>query len=454
LNPNAQGDYQMATILPFKGIVYSTDKVGDPAQVVTPPYDVISSDEQEVFYDRHPHNVIRLILGKSSGRDTVADNPHTRAAATYRRWLADGILRQDPTPAFYLTSVEFPFVAGIRTRLGLIARVGLEPFEKGIVLPHEQTYSAIKTERLGLMKACHTNFSPIFSIYPDQGGVLASLQKAVADVPPDMDFRDDRGHRHRLWRITDPALQGLISAQMQALPIFIADGHHRYETALAYRDWAAATLPGVTAEHPANFIMMYLTSMADPGLIILPTHRMLTRISPMAAATFDERARNFFYVRVFPFDRGNCEAVQTTFLNELETAAAQNGIGALLKNRAEFLLLTLKPGVMAQYFGQANAPELNALDVTVLTRVVLIELLGFTQTDLDDKALIGYSSDAREALAAVMKGSCEAGFILNPTRMTQVKQIAEKGLVMPHKSTFFYPKVITGQVLNSLLPEG
>jgi uncharacterized protein (DUF1015 family) len=443
----------MATILPFKGIMYNPDKLGDLAQVMTPPYDVISSDEQQAFYDRHPRNVIRLILGKSSGRDTAADNPHTRAAATYRRWLADGTLRQDPAPAFYLTSVEFPFEAGRRTRMGLIARVGLEPFEKGIVLPHERTYSAVKTERLGLMKACHTNFSPIFSIYPDQGSVLASLQRTVAEIPPEMDFRDDRDHRHRLWRITDPGLHGRISAHMQALPIFIADGHHRYETALAYRDWAAANLPGFTAQHPANFIMMYLASMADPGLIILPTHRMLNRISPMAAAAFGERARKFFCVRFFPFDQENFAAVQTTFLNELGHATAQNGIGALLKNRAEFLLLTLKPGVMGQYFGQEAPPELNALDVTVLTRVVLIELLGFAPADLDDKALIGYSSDAREALGAVLKGSCEASLILNPTRMAQVRQIAEKGLVMPRKSTFFYPKVITGQVLNSLLPE-
>lgn len=444
----------MATILPFKGIMYNPDKVGDPAQVMTPPYDVISSDEQQAFYDRHPRNVIRLILGKSSGRDTAADNPHTRAAATYRRWLADGTLRQDPAPAFYLTSVTFPFESGTRTRLGLIARVGLEPFERGIVLPHERTYSEVKTERLGLMKACHANFSPIFSIYPDaQGSVLASLQQAVAEVAPDMDFRDDRHHRHRLWRIGDAAQHGEMAAHMQALPIFIADGHHRYETALAYRDWAAANQPGFSAQHPANFIMMYLTSMADPGLIILPTHRLLNRIDPMAAAAFDERVQRFFDVRRFPFDRENFQTVQTTFLNQLARAAAQNAIGVLLKNRAEFFLLILKSDAMAQYFGQAEAPELNALDVTVLTRVVLIELLGLTPADLDDKALIGYCSDARETLGAVLKGSCEAGFILNPTRMAQVRQIAEKGLVMPHKSTFFYPKVITGQVLNSLLPE-
>jgi uncharacterized protein (DUF1015 family) len=444
----------MATILPFKGIVYNPDKVGDPAQVVTPPYDVISSDEQQTFYERHPHNVIRLILGKSSGRDSATDNPHTRAAAAYRRWLDDGILRRDPTPVFYLTSVEFPFTGGTRTRMGLIARVGLEPFEKGIVLPHERTYSAVKAERLGLMKACHANFSPIFSIYPDQGDVLASLRQAAAGAPPDMDFRDDREHRHRLWRIADPARHRLISAQMLDLPVYIADGHHRYETALAYRDWAAANLPGFDARHPANFIMMYLASMADPGLIILPTHRMLHRISPTAAAAFAARAQAFFNLQLFPFKRENLADVQTIFLRALERSAGQNGIGVVLKNRSEFLLLTLKPGTMTRHFGHEEAPEVAALDVTVLTRVVLTELLGFSPADLDDKSLMGYSSDAREVLGKVLKGGCEAGFILNPTRMTQVKQIAEKGLIMPRKSTFFYPKVITGQVFNPLLPEG
>lgn len=444
----------MATILPFRGIVYNLDKVGDPALVMTPPYDVISSDEQQGFYDSHPHNVIRLILGKSSEKDTDADNPHTRAAAYYRQWLADGVLRRDPAPAFYLTSVEFPFESSSRIRFGLIARVGLEPFEKGIVLPHERTYSAVKTERLGLMKACHTNFSPIFSIYPDQGKVLASLQQAAAGLPPDMDFTDGRHHRHRLWRITDPSVHAAVSAEMQRLPVFIADGHHRYETALAYRDWAAAHRSGFDANHPANFIMMYLASMADPGLIILPTHRMVTRISESAATGFLQRARTYFSVRSFSFEKGDFETVQTAFLNALETAGTQNCIGTFLKNRSEFLLLTLKPGVMAQYFGEEGAPELDALDVNVLTRVVLMELLGFTQADLDNKALIGYSSDAREALSAVRSGSCDAGFILNPTRMAQVKEIAEKGLIMPRKSTYFYPKVITGQVLNTLLPAG
>jgi uncharacterized protein (DUF1015 family) len=443
----------MATILPFKGIVYNPVKVGDPAQVVTPPYDVISSVEQQTFYERHPHNVIRLILGKSGARDSATDNPHTRAAAAFRRWLADGILRQDPTPVFYLTSVEFPFAGAIRTRMGLIARVGLEPFEKGIILPHERTYSAVKAERLGLMKACHANFSPIFSIYPDQGDILASLHQTAAGTPPDMDFRDDREHRHRLWRIVDLTRHELIAAQMRDLPIYIADGHHRYETALAYRDWAAANLPGFGAQHPANFIMMYLASMADPGLIILPTHRMLNRVNPMAAEAFGARAEEFFNLRRFPFQRENIEAVQTNFIGKLERSAGQNSIGALFKGRPEFLLLGLKPGVMAHYFGREEAPEVNALDVTVLTRVILTELLGFTPADLDDKSLIGYSSDAREAIEAVLQGRCEAGFILNPSPMAQVKQIAEKGLIMPRKSTFFYPKVITGQVFNTLLPE-
>jgi uncharacterized protein (DUF1015 family) len=443
----------MATVLPFKGIVYNPAKVGDPAQVVTPPYDVISSVEQQTFYERHPHNVIRLILGKSGTRDSLTDNPHSRAAAAFRRWLADGILRQDPTPVFYLTSVDFPFAGAIRTRMGLIARVGLEPFEKGIILPHERTYSAVKAERLGLMKACHANFSPIFSIYPDQDDILASLRQAAAGIPPDMDFRDEREHRHRLWRISDPARHGLVAAQMRDLPIYIADGHHRYETALAYRDWVAANLPGFDARHPANFIMMYLSSMADPGLIILPTHRMLKRVSPMAAEAFGARAQAFFDFRLFPFQRENITAVQTIFLGALERSAGQNSIGAVFKDRSEFLLLSLKPGVMAQFFGREEAPEVNALDVTVLTRVILTELLGFTPADLDDKSLIAYSSDSREAIEAVLQGRCEAGFILNPTPMAQVKQIAEKGLIMPRKSTFFYPKVITGQVLNTLLPE-
>ncbi|MBW1759394.1 MAG: DUF1015 domain-containing protein, partial [Deltaproteobacteria bacterium] len=260
----------MAKIIPFKGILYNPTQVDNMVDVVAPPYDVISPEEQEKLHDRHPNNVVRLILGKTSENDTPDNNRHTRAANYFNKWCSEDILSQDKCPAFYLTIVEFSLGNKRIIRYGLIALVGLEPFEKGIILPHEKTFSKVKSERLELMKLCKANFSQIFSLYSDQSGILNSLKDAVADTQPDIDFVDDKGERHKLWRITDAAVHQHVSDAMKEKRLFIADGHHRYETALNYRDWVAKNNPDFNADHPANYIMMYLCSMEDPGLIVFP----------------------------------------------------------------------------------------------------------------------------------------------------------------------------------------
>ncbi|MCX5881184.1 MAG: DUF1015 domain-containing protein, partial [Deltaproteobacteria bacterium] len=299
----------MAKIVPFRGIVYNPERVENLANVATPPYDVITPQEQLAFYERHPWNIIRLILGKTSEKDTPQDNRHTRSAGFFNAWLSEGILVQDPSPAFYLTSIDFSVQSRKITRWGVISLVALEPFEKGVVLPHEKTFSRVKSERLELMKSCHANYSPVFSLYSDaEQMVLNTLRQSCSemapDMKPDMNFVDTYGHRHQLWRVTDVAVHQRISDFMNDKSIFIADGHHRYETALNYRQWIADRTPGFSPEHPANFIMMYLCGMEDPGLVILPAHRMVKAVSPEKMDRLITAAEDCFDISRFSMEAG------------------------------------------------------------------------------------------------------------------------------------------------------
>ncbi|MDD4463686.1 MAG: DUF1015 domain-containing protein, partial [Desulfobacterales bacterium] len=217
----------MATVVPFRGILYNPEKIQSLGDVVTPPYDVISPQAQSAYYLRHPNSMVRLILGKKFENDASTQNPHTRAAEYYQSWLATDILRRDEKTALYLTATDFVVEEKAALRFGLIARVALASFEKKIVLPHEKTFSRIKYERFELMKHCHANFSPVFALYPDENGIQAKLAEYAGNFSPDIDIMDDQNQRHRLWRITDPSMHQWIETAMQPGSLFIADGHHR-----------------------------------------------------------------------------------------------------------------------------------------------------------------------------------------------------------------------------------
>ena len=436
----------MAKISPFRGICYNPDKIADLADVLTPPYDVISPVEQERFYSRHPKNVIRLILGKMAETDSPRDNRYTRAAGFFEQWRDEGTLVRDETPSLYLTTVDFS-VGGIPfTRYGLTAKVGLEPFEKKIILPHERTFSKVKSERLELMKSCRANFSPIFGLYTDTGDILQVLKQAVETETAQSDLVDDKGHRHRMWRISDPAACRYFGDAFQNKQLFIADGHHRYETALNYRNWLSDTLPGFNDDHPANGIMMYLCSVSDPGLTILPAHRMLHGIDQIMRDSLIHKAADYFQVTSFPCD----DSGRAALLSGLHDNSRNTKIGVFIKNHPDAYLLQLRNDVMDRLFGTEIPDALRHLDVTVLTRLIFMKLLDFDELKLDNEKSIVYSSIETEAIDTATAGECELAFILNPTSIDQVRTVAEQGLIMPRKSTYFYPKVITGQVLNCL----
>jgi len=440
----------MATVTPFNGIRYNPDIIGNSADVATPPYDVISPEAQRAFYGRHPNNVIRLILNPGKPTDTAADNPHTRSAACFRQWMEQGVLIKEEQPALYLKAIGYPHEGETCTRYGLIARVGLEPFEKRIILPHEKTFSKVRSERLELMKATHCNYCPIFSLYPDESGILNTLIEAVGRSTPCVDFMDDDNHHHRLWRILDTAVHRQVTESMQDKRLFIADGHHRYETALEYRNHLKATAPSFDASHPANHVLMYLSSMSDPGLIILPAHRLIKAVGPEDLQRAVVDARTYFDVVEFPFTPGDRQNAEKKFLEALGGEKDRQCIGIYGHKAAVFHLLKLKSGVMEGLFGEELDTSLRSLDVTVLTRLVFMKILGFDQQRLDDATLIGYASEAGKALQSIDSGAYDVAFILNPTRIEQVQEVARKGLVMPRKSTYFYPKVKSGLVMRAI----
>lgn len=439
----------MAEVHPFRGILYNPELIADMADVVAPPYDVISPREQDAFYNQHPNNVVRLILGKTRSGDTGPSDIHARAADYFERWMAEKILSQDDAPAFYLTRVTFSVGEQSVNRYGIIGRVRLEPFEKGVVLPHERTFSKVKTERLQLMQACHTNFSPVFGLYDDENGILDRLIKFSGNQTPDLDFIDRQDLGHRMWRIVDPEMLHLVTTAFSNQCIYIADGHHRYETALNYRDWVKQETPDFDAHHPANFIMMSLTSMQDPGLVILPAHRLLKDVRIGSLDSLLEKISPYFEVLSFSTESG-LKAAMRVFDSAMADHAHRKAIGMYGNHKKALNILLLKDGVMEELFAGDVPEALRDLDVTVLTRLLMMEILGFDQNRLDDATVIGYATTTQAAVQAVEEGQAELALILNPTKIEQVQKVARHGLIMPRKSTYFYPKVGSGIVFNLL----
>jgi uncharacterized protein (DUF1015 family) len=277
------------------------------------------------------------------------------------------------------------------------------------------------------------------------------LIKVSSGISPVFDFSDDSGHRHKLWRIDDPKILKRVSDGFKERRLFIADGHHRYETALNYRQWRYQQEPELPPEHPSNYIMMYLCPVQDPGLIILPAHRLLADIPRPVRSDFLHKTKAYFNIRTFPVDVDETDKMLETLRDAMKPRPGENKIGLIIKDHPEILILSLKPGIMTQFFEKTIDAPLRELDVTVLTRLILIHLLGFTEEMLDSEERISFTSRDRDAVTAVIKGPCDMAFILNPTTNDQVRKIAEQGLTMPRKSTYYYPKAITGMVMNTLM---
>jgi uncharacterized protein (DUF1015 family) len=456
----------MALFVPFRGIQYDPRKIGDLRQVVTPPYDVISPEAQDAFYRRHPQNVIRLVLNQERPEDNPQDNRYTRSAAHYKNWLAEGILVRDAAPHFYFLKEEFDPAPGYepgggpaqrrKVRQGFIGLIRLEEFSAGVVLPHEKTQTKPKADRLALMEACRANFSQIFSLFPDDEGTMASVYDQVFSSPPDpaLDIMDDDGIRHTLFKVSDPLILRKVTEVLRTKKIFIADGHHRYETALAYRDRQRALYPRSMGNESYHYTMMYLAAMEDDGLIILPTHRVVANLEGIPVSSFMDKLSADFSIESLAFDSGNEGIVREQFLRELASRSAKGrSLGMLLGESHQYFLLSLKNERALDGAAPHLSPALKDLDVNLLHILIFQKLLKIGLEELAAGKNVLYFKDPQEASLSAQSGRGRMAFFLNPTRVYQVKDVSLAGETMPSKSTFFYPKLLSGLVINPLNPD-
>jgi len=444
----------MATVTAFRGLTYNFSLVQDFSRLVTPPYDVISEKEQDRYYEAHPNNVIRLILGKNKTGDTDWDNRYTRAADYLRRWESEDIIVRANEPAIYLTSLTYKpqDSATERTRWGFIAVVRIEDEGSGVILPHERTFSAHKDDRLKLLRACNTQFSQIFGLYEDDSNEILSACRTYTNDKPVVSFDFWDGTRHAMWILNNPSLFRLIAEAMRDKTIFIADGHHRYETSRNFRNIMRARYGKRNPNRSYEFVMMYLTNMNDEGLTILPSHRLIKWVPEFNLETFLKRAAGWFDIEQLPLSRNNYKENAKRVEEELAQRGKQASVFGFYPSGTRLCyILTLQEEKRA-LMGDDLHPALKELDVLVLSRFLLQKGLGFSREQLDDEENFHYQSSLTQALRSVSKGMYQMAFFLNPTKIDQVKQVARNFLVMPRKSTYFYPKVITGLVFNKIDP--
>jgi len=444
----------MAIVAPFRGLVYNLEKKPDLSRVLAPPYDVISEEEQEALYARDPHNIVRLILGKKKKGDTDWDNRYTRAADLFSRWLSEGILIRAPKPQIYLTSLDYTPGNGEPpvTRWGLILLVRIEDENSRVILPHERTFSAHKQDRLNLMRASNAQFSQIFGLYEDPQDILLAQFPSVASQPAPFSCELSDGTYTRMWPVEDRSLHRQVARFMKDRTILIADGHHRYETARAYRNMMRARYGTRPQNRSFEFVTMYLTNMFHKGLTILPSHRLITRVPGFEQHRFLGLLEHWFDMEAFPLPDAPGPDFFEGLKRRLHQAGLETSAIAFCHQQArEGHLLRLKPGAR-DALGDDLHPSLKELDVLVLSRLILQKTLGFSKEDLDNEEVFHYESSLSKAVSKVLSGQYVMSFLLNPTKIEQVREVVTHALVMPRKSTFFYPKVLSGMVLTPIDP--
>ena len=432
----------MAEIRPFRGLRYRVSGE-DGGRVIAPPFDVISERQQAALYDLSPYNVVRIEHGRETG-----EARYTTAAELLRRWRQEGVLAAEDSPALYLYAQEFDHGGRTYRRRGVMARVRLEPLEAGVIRPHEYTMAPAKADRLSLLRATRTNVSPLLSLIHDSSGAFGAAVTRVTRAPV-VDAQDFAGHRHRLTVIDDQAvIQALVDA-VAGQPLYIADGHHRYETALNYQAERRDAAASWTGEEPENFVLMSLVATSDPGLLILPIHR-LVRPERAPSDALAELSETFALEDAGPLaDPTACERA----VHELESASGGGGganaflAAGLAPGRLHLLRLRDRAAVERRMPGD-HPPAWRALDVNVLQYGVLEPVFGIDARVLSAGGNVEFTEDAEEALAAARTGRVPVAFLVNATRPEDIVAVADAGDRMPQKSTYFYPKLGTGLVLN------
>ena len=431
----------MPDIRPFRGVRYDMAQVGAMSQVVAPPYDVIDPLLQETLYQSSPYNVIRLELNREEPGDDTEVNRYSRASKFLKEWRRGGVLREDDHPALYVYHQTFEVEGTSFTRKGFLARVRLERFGEGRIFPHEQTLSGPKADRLKLFNATKHNLSPIFGLYPDPiNEVLAMAESGIRDRTP-LEAVDHLGVINRLWPVIDPQTHTAVQGLMTDRSIFIADGHHRYETGLKFREDLAAAGELSGPDDPANFTMMMLVGMNDPGLLILPTHRLVSGFPGLTASRLAEILAPEFELVNVPSGPDQAQAIW----DEIEAGGAQDVLGFGTIADGGWVLARLRSDVTMDKICPDHSADWRALGVSILHELVLKHLLGSLGT-----ADCRYVHSIDEVLVDVNVNGSDLACLVPAAGMVDVESIASNLEKMPPKSTYFYPKLLTGLVLNPL----
>ena len=427
-----QDEVKMPRVIPFSAILYNPDKV-DAGRVMAPPYDIITPPMHEYLYNMSPYNIVHIDYGKELPGDTEKDNRYTRASGFLVVWLKQGILIRDSRPAFYCYEIQYS-IGPVEKRLrGFIGLVRLEELEEGRIHPHENTHPGPKMDRLNLLKACNANTSPILSLYSSKEKIVTSILDEVSNEMPFISAVDLDGFMHRVWPIKDDVRIRALMTELEGRAIFIADGHHRYETALSFKDEMTARGLLKTGAEPFNYVMMFLSNMEesgpDRGLTLLPVHRLVKEMK----GSIDELQRCF---DITPVNlNGNNEVViKDRLLSMLKRTG--HSFGVYLKTGGCYHIV-LRQGLDDMIDAP---PPLRGLDVTILHKLIFENLLRVKGID--------YEMQPDEAIRRVKGCQYEAAFFLNPPQVKDVKEVALASERMPQKSTYFYPKLLTGMVIN------
>jgi len=409
----------MADIIPFKGTLYNPEKIKDLSKVISPPYDVISPQEQSDLYDSGPHNIIRILLGKDSTGDNEKENKYTRAAGFLKEWQEKGVLEKDKENCVYVYLQEFSVLGQIKRRLGFIALLKLEDFYKdtSTIYPHEDTFSAPKEDRTRLISSIKANLGPIFALFADEDKTIDAILLQETKAHPIIDIVDYHGIRNKLWRICNKNTVEKIVSMMKDERLFIADGHHRYEVGLAFSK---------SKKDPKyGYILTYFTDLYADGIVILPVHRLIAGVSKDVLSNLEKDLARDFVVKEITSREGVKKFLSGANLLEKRFVIYKKG------NR--FTGLSLK--------------DSDSLDVTLL-RDLIIRPLEEKMAQTNGKISIDFTKDLDYAITQVDEGKSSLSIILNPTKVTQVRDMAFSRRRMPQKSTYFYPKVLTGLVIN------
>ena len=438
----------MAEIRPFRGVHYNQSLVKDLATVICPPYDIITPQIRQELYHRSEYNFVRLESSRELPQDTATDNKYTRSAATLEQWLEQDILKLDESPAIYLHDHYFTYQGKEYKRRSIIACVRLEEWDKMVVRPHEGTLAEPKNDRVSLLWALQANTSPILALFEDQGQQVSSLLAPQEQNEPMISLSSANGERHYVWAITEPEVINQICRSLAHQPLYIADGHHRYESALIYQRERHTYSPSAAQDEAFNFVMMTLVDFSDPGLIILPPHRLVRGISRATLNGLMARLTSFFEIEVLPLSMpGIWQQV-----DDLLTQGEANQDRLVLFGLAPERLLVLRlhdftpARQMMPYF---HCELYKRLSVSIVDHIILERLLGLSSTS--EEVNLDYSYDKLDAVSRVLDQEYQLAFLLSPVKVEVVKAIADAGDRMPRKSTYFYPKLPAGLVFYRLV---